>query len=157
MASQEAEERLSTYRGRPQPPVNERLQQIYNFLADEDIYRCINFTEKLRDINDYLNDLGTGKQVFVHCDEDLLGLILDQIKIHERWIEEATKITPFEFNSPLLRHHNRFNLPGWKPNAGLIKFELEDLPSYAMDTPMPEAKLHVTLQEDTGKIGRAHV
>ncbi|ELR03528.1 hypothetical protein VC83_03404 [Pseudogymnoascus destructans] len=151
MASQETEQRLSTYRGRPQPPVNERLQQIYNFLADEDYYRCINFTEKLRDIKDYITDLETGKQIFVLIDENLLSLILDQIKIHDRWIEEATKITPFEFNSPLLRHHNRFGLPGWEPKPGLINFELADLPTYEMDTPIIEAKLHVTLQEDTGR------
>lgn len=151
MASQEADERLSTYRGKPQPPVNERLQQIYNFLADEDCYRCLNFTQKLRDIIDYINDLETGKQIFVTCDEDLLSLILDQIKIHERWIDEATKITPFEFNSPLLKHRNRFNMPGWEPKAGLILLDIEDLPNYAMDTPIPEAKLHVTLQEDTGR------
>lgn len=151
MASQETEQQLSTYRGRPQPPVNERLQQIYNFLADEDYYRCLNFTQKLRDIKDYTTDLETGKQIFVQCDEELLSLILDQIKIHERWIEEATKITPFEFNSPLLRHHNRFGLPGWEPKPGLINFELADLPTYEINPPIIEAKLHVTLQEDTGR------
>jgi hypothetical protein len=155
MASQEPEERpeerLSTYRGRPQPPVNERLQQIYNFLADEDYYRCLGFRQKLNDIKDYLNDLATGDQVFVHCDDDLLDKILDQVKIHERWIDEATKITPFEFNSSAIKHHNRFGLRGWKPSAGLINYELEDLATYQTDTPMPEAKLHVTLQEDTGR------
>ncbi|KFY29913.1 hypothetical protein V493_02209 [Pseudogymnoascus sp. VKM F-4281 (FW-2241)] len=153
MASQEAaDEPLSTYRGKRQPPVNERLQQIYNFLADEDIYRCLNFTERFRDICDYINDLETGKQIFVQLDEELLSLIFDQIKIHEHWIKEATEITPFEFNSPLLRHKNRFNLPGWEPKPGLISFELEDLPKYEMDTtPIPEAKLHVTFQEDTGR------
>ncbi|OBT95169.1 hypothetical protein VE01_07567 [Pseudogymnoascus verrucosus] len=151
MASQEAEQQLSTYRGRPQPPVNERLQQIYNFLADEDYYRCLNFTQKLQDIKDYIADLETGKQVLVQADEDLLSLIADQIKIHDHWIEEATKITPFEFNSPLLRHRNRFGLPGWEPKPGLIDFELADLPTYEMDTPIIEAKLHVTLQEDTGR------
>ncbi|OBT61149.1 hypothetical protein VE03_09553 [Pseudogymnoascus sp. 23342-1-I1] len=150
-APQEADEQLSTYRGKPQPPVNERLQQIYNFLADEDIYRCLNFTKRFRDISDYINDLETGKQIFVHCDEDLLSLIHDQMKIHEHWIEEATRITPFEFNSPLLKHRNRFNLVGWEPKPGLIGFELEDLPNYEMDTPIPEAKLHVTFQEDTGR------
>ncbi|OBT86284.1 hypothetical protein VE02_05600 [Pseudogymnoascus sp. 03VT05] len=151
MASEETEQQLSTYRGRPQPPVNERLQQIYNFLADEDYYRCLNFTEKLRDIKDYITDLENGKQIFVQVDEDLLSLIFDQIKIHDHWIKEATKITPFEFNSPLLRHHNRFGLPGWEPRPGLISYELEDLPNYKMDTPIIEAKLHVTLQEDTGR------
>ncbi|KFY36880.1 hypothetical protein V494_04956 [Pseudogymnoascus sp. VKM F-4513 (FW-928)] len=149
--TQEASERLSTYRGRPQPPVNERLQQIYNFLADEDYYRCLNFAQKLRDIKDYINDLETGAQVFAYCDEDLLGHIHDQIEIHDRWIEEATQITPFEFNSPLLLHRNRFNIPGWKPKPGLVSFELEDLPTYEINPPVPEAKLHVTLQEDTGR------
>lgn len=151
MESEEADQQLSTYRGKPQPPVNERLQQIYNFLADEDIYRCLNFTEKLRDIKDYIRDLETGSQIFVHINEDLLSHILDQINIHDRWIEEATKITPFEFNSPLLKHHNRFNLPGWTPKPGLINFELEDLPNYEINPPIIEAKLHVTLQEDTGR------
>lgn len=150
-APQKADEQLSTYRGKPQPPVNERLNQIYNFLADEDYYRCLNFTEKLRDIIDYINDLETGKQIFVNCDEDLVSAIHDQIKIHEHWIEEATRITPFEFNSPLLKHHNRFNLVGWEPKAGLISFELEDLPTYEINPPILEAKLHVTLQEDTGR------
>ncbi|KFY88884.1 hypothetical protein V498_06617 [Pseudogymnoascus sp. VKM F-4517 (FW-2822)] len=150
-ASQDVDEQLSTYRGNPQPPVNERLKQIYNFLADEDYYRCLNFTEKLRDIIDYVNDLETGKQIFVYCDEDLLNVIHDQINVHEHWIEEATRITPFEFNSPLLKHHNRFNLVGWEPKAGLISYELEDLPTYEINPPILEAKLHVTLQEDTGR------
>lgn len=151
MKSEEADQRLSTYRGKPQPPVNERLQQIYNFLADEDYYRCLNFTEKLRDIKDYIRDLETGSQIFVLIDEDLLSHIIDQINIHDRWIEEATRITPFEFNSPLLKHHNRFNLPGWTPKPGLINLELEDLPNYEINPPIIEAKLHVTLQEDTGR------
>lgn len=143
---------LSTYRGRPQPPINERLEQIYNFLADEDYYRCLNFTDKLSDIKSYLRDLEIGEQENEPCDVDLLERIYEQIDIHDQWTRDATGITPFEFNSPLLEHRNRLRQIGWKPRDGLIRFELEDLEAYPMNTILPEAKLHVTLQEDLGSL-----
>ncbi|ESZ97265.1 hypothetical protein SBOR_2339 [Sclerotinia borealis F-4128] len=44
----------TTFRGYDQPPVNERLEQIKIFLADEDANRCLDFKDKLSQIQDYL-------------------------------------------------------------------------------------------------------
>ncbi len=44
----------SWYRGRRQPPLAVRLQTIINFLADEDVDRCIDWAAKFGQVVDYL-------------------------------------------------------------------------------------------------------
>ncbi|KAJ8070333.1 hypothetical protein OCU04_000713 [Sclerotinia nivalis] len=44
----------TTFKGHEQPPVNERLEQIKTFLADEDANRCLDFKDKLSQIQEYL-------------------------------------------------------------------------------------------------------
>ncbi|QSZ30852.1 hypothetical protein DSL72_000410 [Monilinia vaccinii-corymbosi] len=44
----------TTFKGHEQPPVNERLEQIKVFLADEDANRCLDFKDKLKEIQEYL-------------------------------------------------------------------------------------------------------
>ncbi|KAB8290576.1 hypothetical protein EYC80_011001 [Monilinia laxa] len=44
----------TTFKGHEQPPVNERLEQIKTFLADEDANRCLDFKTKLKEIQEYL-------------------------------------------------------------------------------------------------------
>ncbi|KAA8576100.1 hypothetical protein EYC84_006262 [Monilinia fructicola] len=45
----------TTFKGHEQPPVNERLEQIKTFLADEDANRCLDFKDKLKEIQEYLD------------------------------------------------------------------------------------------------------
>ncbi|KAH8803298.1 hypothetical protein F5884DRAFT_503507 [Xylogone sp. PMI_703] len=52
MATTEEKERW--FKGHRQPEINERLDQINNFLADEDVYRCPDFDSKFEVIRDYL-------------------------------------------------------------------------------------------------------
>ncbi|APA06973.1 predicted protein [Sclerotinia sclerotiorum 1980 UF-70] len=44
----------NTFKGHEQPSVNERLEQIKTFLADEDVNRCLDFKDKLSQIQEYL-------------------------------------------------------------------------------------------------------
>ena len=45
----------SWYRGSRQPPLGVRLENILNFLSDEDMDRCVNFEECYKEIGFYLN------------------------------------------------------------------------------------------------------
>lgn len=145
------EEPLSRYHDQKQPPINQRLQQIYNFLADEDIYRCFNFAGRLHEIRVYIQDLQTGAQKDEEYNRELLASIKAQITIHEQWNKEATKTTEFEFSSPLLERNPRLMPRTWEPKRPLIDLELENLGKYGQPNSLIETKLHVTLQEETGK------
>lgn len=45
------------YKAHPQPPIDERLKQSRNFLADEDVNRCLGFKAKLDEIEEFLNHI----------------------------------------------------------------------------------------------------
>lgn len=53
-AADETIDKSRTFKGHAQPSVEERLLQCRNFLADEDVNRCLNFTSKLAQIEEYL-------------------------------------------------------------------------------------------------------
>jgi len=145
------EEPLSRYHDQNQPPINQRLQQIYNFLADEDIYRCFDFTGRLHEIRAYIQDLQTGAQKDEEYKTELLASINAQITVHEQWNKEATKTAEFEFSSPLLERNPRLMPRTWKPMHPLIDLELENLGKCGEPNSLTEAKVHVTLQEETGE------
>ena len=52
----------SRYKGRRQPPLAVRLDTIINFLADEDVDRCIDWAAKFGEIVDYLEWLASGDE-----------------------------------------------------------------------------------------------
>ncbi|KAF7958583.1 hypothetical protein EAE96_002123 [Botrytis aclada] len=58
----------TSFKGHEQPPANERLEQIKTFLADEDANRCLDFKDKLKQIQDYLGHIEKHQ---VPCDKSL--------------------------------------------------------------------------------------
>ncbi|TAQ90789.1 hypothetical protein B7494_g844 [Chlorociboria aeruginascens] len=72
-----------SYKGHPQPPVDERLEQAKNFLADEDIDRCLNFTSRLDEIEEYVSFIKDEK---LECDPDSLKDVEIMIKVHRDWL-----------------------------------------------------------------------
>ncbi|KAK4136570.1 hypothetical protein BT67DRAFT_416732 [Trichocladium antarcticum] len=48
----------SVYKGRPQPPLGARLETVVNFLAEEDVDRCMHWTPRFAEVVSYLEWLG---------------------------------------------------------------------------------------------------
>jgi hypothetical protein len=87
------------YRNHLQPPYTRRLQQIENFLADEDIHRCMHFVRKFAEIELYVLHLERNEKALIGPRNlvKLLG-IKQMIEIQRKWIVDATQIPPVTFS-----------------------------------------------------------
>ncbi|KAI9650722.1 hypothetical protein NHQ30_000745 [Ciborinia camelliae] len=81
----------TSFRGYQQPPVNERLQQIKTFLADEDANRCLDFKGKLGQIQDYLDHIEKNN---VPRDSSLFKDAKVMTNIHIDWHDRMDKKAP---------------------------------------------------------------
>lgn len=77
-----------TFKGHQQPPTDERLLQARNFLADEDIKRCLNFTSRLAEIEELLKHIETEKLPY---NKYLFGDVKTMAEVHRDWIGRMDK------------------------------------------------------------------
>lgn len=92
------------FRGEVQPDPRYRLEQVRIFLADEDYYRNLNFTEKLADIEAYITFLKKNKY---KEEEELILEIKEMIWVHKCWITEATQPPTLNLQFAKFDHKNR--------------------------------------------------
>ncbi|RDW82559.1 hypothetical protein BP6252_03671 [Coleophoma cylindrospora] len=57
LADDESQKTVPLFKGHEQPAPNQRLQEVINYLADEDEHRGIDFNERCEQIHEYLQDL----------------------------------------------------------------------------------------------------
>lgn len=79
----------TTYRGDPQPPVNERLEAARIFLADEDGDRYLHFARRLDEIAEYVEHIEKHE---VEHDPQLLKDVKLKIVVHQEW--QASRDAP---------------------------------------------------------------
>jgi hypothetical protein len=79
------------FKGHPQPPVDERLQEAKNFLADEDPNRCLGFDGKLGQVEEYIKNIQDEK--FEH-DETLLRDVRVMAEVHRDWAKRSQYTLP---------------------------------------------------------------
>jgi hypothetical protein len=96
--------KTSIFQGRPLPDPEERLIQAKIFLADEDYHRCLNFKQRLVDIEAYVAFLGENDW---DGDVQLLKHIRQMIDVHKHWIKKATQMPPTSLNFAQYTHKNR--------------------------------------------------
>lgn len=70
------------YLGHPQPPPDERLQAAFNFLADEDPDRCLDFDSMIVEIEAYVKHLEDHK---IPCSAQLLKDVQTMAATHRDW------------------------------------------------------------------------
>ncbi|RDW75881.1 hypothetical protein BP5796_06702 [Coleophoma crateriformis] len=88
----ESQQTVSLFKGYEQPAPNERLQEVINYLADEDEHRGIDFNERCEQIHEYLQDLAEKKasrhERGVKCydyDENLHQEAMAMYDTHRLW------------------------------------------------------------------------
>ncbi len=98
-----------------QPPatVNERLAQARNFLSDEDINLCREFTEYHQQIDDILRGLSEGKQV---CDVGLYKQVQDMTRVHQTRMDKLKYPIAKQVSPSLLASYSS-RLPSNDPTA----------------------------------------
>ncbi|TLD32873.1 hypothetical protein PspLS_01294 [Pyricularia sp. CBS 133598] len=77
------------FNGQPQPSVAERLQQLSNFLADEDVDRSRYWEKNIKEAREYLaviRNIPMSKRTLA-----LLGAVENKLKVHEGYEEWHTK------------------------------------------------------------------
>ncbi|RAL68313.1 hypothetical protein DID88_007043 [Monilinia fructigena] len=103
----------TTFKGHEQPPVNERLEQIKTFLADEDANRCLDFKNKLKEIQEYLAHELNGTHTKVR--EDRPPFTVQRTKDHPIFLraikadarKTLTDLTEEEHNRNLFKIESR--------------------------------------------------
>lgn len=86
-----AHEECRFFRNHWQPEINERLNQIFNFLADEDVYNCIDFERKFSKIEEYIEYIS---QKRFPCDLDKLEDVKVMCQVHRDVIGVKNKGLP---------------------------------------------------------------
>jgi hypothetical protein len=104
MSSPETQKRAHYYKGRPQLDADERLAQIRIFLADEDYYRTLRFTQKLAEIEEYVAFLERNKY---KVRTEVLERVKEMIGVHKNWIKRATQAPSSSYIFTQYVHKNR--------------------------------------------------
>ncbi|TGO18063.1 hypothetical protein BTUL_0012g00070 [Botrytis tulipae] len=78
----------TSFKDHEQPPANERLEQIKIFLADEDANRCLDFKDKLNQIQDYLTHIQKHR---VPCDKSLFKDAKVMTDVQADWHDRMEK------------------------------------------------------------------
>lgn len=96
----------SWYRGNRQPPLAARLETVVNFLADEDVNRCINWTAKFAEVVSYLDWLAhhDEKHQLRTAGPQTKGLFNDAVikaKTHALFEKHHYDPTPLEITKPV--------------------------------------------------------
>ncbi|RDL31180.1 uncharacterized protein BP5553_09969 [Venustampulla echinocandica] len=76
------------FKDHPQPPVNERLDQARNFLADEDPNRYLGFRERLGEVEEYIKYILDEK---LDHDASLLRDVKVMAQVHRDWDRRTQK------------------------------------------------------------------
>ncbi|EKD12574.1 hypothetical protein MBM_09143 [Drepanopeziza brunnea f. sp. 'multigermtubi' MB_m1] len=79
------------YKGHPQPPPDERLESAFNFLADEDSDRHLDFDSRVGEIEEYVKHLEDRK---IPCSEQLLKDVKVMTAVHREWAQRRTDPPP---------------------------------------------------------------
>ncbi|KAK6615303.1 hypothetical protein H4I95_00455, partial [Botrytis cinerea] len=96
----------TSFKGHDQPPANERLEQIKTFLADEDANRCLDFKDKLTQIQDYLAHIEKHR---VPCDKNLFKDAKVMTDIQADWhnrMEKSALGDPLCVESPQIQPYS---------------------------------------------------
>jgi hypothetical protein len=145
-----------SYKGHPQPEVNERLVQAKNFLADEDINRCLGFTSKLLEIKEYVKYVETET---IDWDADLLNNVKVMARVHRDWIKsqndpppdiiyyDAPSIQPY--SSRLICADTAAALQAEKEAMGVATQMREDHPPFTVSREDDHATFMKALNDDT--------
>lgn len=87
------------YRGHIQPPYTRRLQQIQNYLADEDVYRGWQFVHRFAQIEQYLMHLERNEKSNIGpANVAKLEEIKEMIAIHRNWIGDKNQVKTLTFD-----------------------------------------------------------
>ncbi|KAF7949933.1 uncharacterized protein EAE97_003442 [Botrytis byssoidea] len=78
----------TSFKDHEQPPASERLEQIKIFLADEDANRCLDFKDKLNQIQDYLTHIEKHR---VPCDKSLFKDAKVMTDVQADWHDRMEK------------------------------------------------------------------
>ena len=73
-----------TFKGHPQPPPNERLQEAKTYLADEYVNRNLGFKDRLTQIEEYLKDLEDNQ---IPRDENLFQDVRTMATVQREWMD----------------------------------------------------------------------
>jgi len=108
----------SKYKGSRQPPLGVRLEQVLNFLREEDVDRSINWESELQEVVEYLEWLHSGDPDYQlrQCSLEVQNMFLDaiaKIRIHEEFEKFHYAVTPLNFQKTTLpRGSKRLNWLG---------------------------------------------
>jgi hypothetical protein len=122
-----------TYKGHPQPSIDERLKQCRNFLADEDVNRCLDFTSNLAEIEEFLAHIEKER---LPRNKYLFGDVKAMVDVQNEWMKWMDK--------PPADHHGPEDV-SHQPNYSIrlidaenaAKFELQRK-AFGVDTQMRE-------------------
>ena len=81
-----------TFKGHPQPPVDERLFAAKNFFADEDPDRCLDFDKKISEVEELVAQIEKDN---LTCDPDLFRDVKVKLKVQREW-EALRKTSPYD-------------------------------------------------------------
>lgn len=76
------------YKGHPQPSVDERLKEARNFLADEDVNRCLDFKAKLAQIDQFLQHV---EEKNLPRNKYLFGDVKAMVDVQKDWTDRMDK------------------------------------------------------------------
>lgn len=79
------------FKGHRQPPIGQRLEEAFNFLADEDPNRCLGFRDKLAEIDEYLAYIKKEKFQLEEKDETLFRNVKVMAETHHDWDARVQK------------------------------------------------------------------
>lgn len=87
----EKDDPATTFRGFAQPPVDERLESIKIFLADEDPDRHLYFEQRFEEINDYVQHIDKHN---LACNPTLLKDVKLMAQAHKDWQKDRNRRLP---------------------------------------------------------------
>jgi hypothetical protein len=87
----ESEPAPPTFKGHPQPPPDERLQEAKTYLADEDVNRNLSFKGRLTQIEEYLKDLEENQ---TPRDEKLFRDVKTMATVQREWMDHYMDAPP---------------------------------------------------------------
>ncbi|KAI9872827.1 MAG: hypothetical protein M1830_001147 [Pleopsidium flavum] len=137
-----------------QPPatIDERLAQARNFLSDEDVNLCKEFTEFHQLVDDLLRALSEERQ---QCDVNLYNQVQDMMRVHQRRMNKLKYPLAEQVKPGLLRPYSS-RLPSNDPTAmaqARLAFRKEDHAPFTIDRKPDHARFVRPFRtiDDTGR------
>lgn len=145
----------TSFKGHPQPSINERLAQAKIFLADEDINRSLKFKEHLVEIEEYLKYVDEKK---LDCDAKLHKDVKVMASVQRQWtdhmdasvdprnIADNTGVPPY--STRLVDADTAMTLEGEREAVGLVTQMRPDHAPFTTDRSADQVKFLDELKKD---------